>query len=128
MIGPKPMTPFSEWKRISRSGGTKLLQKVGIPTPRLTIIPSWNSLAARMAIVCSSSFSPGIVFPPSLPYMASSQGRGSLGRTTTRCTYTPGVTMHSGSSSPSSTTSSTSATVTVEAPAITGLNVRAVPL
>src|SRR4030065_779661 len=61
MIGPKPSTPFSEWKRISMSGGTKLLQKVGIPTPRLMLTPSRNSLAARMAIVCSSSLSPGIV-------------------------------------------------------------------
>src|SRR4030042_1136104 len=60
-IDPNPSTPFSEWKRISMSGGTKLLQKVGMPTPRLMIIPSWNSLAARMAMVCSSSLSPGIV-------------------------------------------------------------------
>src|SRR4030042_5689860 len=60
-MGPKPSTPFSEWKRISMSGGTKLLQNVGMPTPRLMIMPSRNSLAARMAIVCSSSRSPGIV-------------------------------------------------------------------
>src|SRR3972149_104230 len=30
---------------------------VGVPIPRLTTIPSWNSLATRRAIVCSSSLS-----------------------------------------------------------------------
>src|SRR3990172_2821917 len=54
-MGPKPSTPFSEWNSTSFSGGTKLLHRVGMPTPRFTIMPSWNSLVARRAMVCSSS-------------------------------------------------------------------------
>src|SRR4030042_1929819 len=39
----------------SISSGMKLAASVGIPKPRLIIIPSLNSLATRSAIVCSSS-------------------------------------------------------------------------
>src|SRR6266511_2760401 len=44
------MTPFSEWKITRRPAGTKSEHTVGMPTPRLTIHPSWNSAATRAAI------------------------------------------------------------------------------
>src|SRR3712207_203748 len=48
--GPMPITPFSDWKTTSRSGGTWFATRVGMPMPRLTHQPSGMSSAARRAI------------------------------------------------------------------------------
>mmetsp|Transcript_9107 Transcript_9107/g.10562 ORF Transcript_9107/g.10562 Transcript_9107/m.10562 type:complete len:221 (+) Transcript_9107:207-869(+) len=48
--GPNPIIPFSACSSMCTSGGMKLLAMVGIPIPKLTYIPSLNSLAARLII------------------------------------------------------------------------------
>src|SRR4051812_10540117 len=49
------MTPFSEWKITSRSGGTQSATPVGMPMPRLTNQPSGMSCAMRAAMPARSS-------------------------------------------------------------------------
>src|SRR5919106_6988205 len=44
------MRPFSEWSTMNLSAGRKSEHIVGIPTPRFTSQPSWNSAASRAAI------------------------------------------------------------------------------
>src|SRR3954451_4011882 len=53
-----PMMPFSDWKKISASFGTKAATKVGSPMPRLTRLPSFSSRATRLAIRAFSSMAP----------------------------------------------------------------------
>src|SRR3954463_7979181 len=53
-----PMMPFSDWKKISASFGTKAATKVGSPMPRLTRSPSLSSRATRLAIRVFSSMAP----------------------------------------------------------------------
>src|SRR3954469_2124339 len=53
-----PMMPFSDWKKISASLGTKAATKVGRPMPRLTRSPSLSSRATRLAIRVFSSTAP----------------------------------------------------------------------
>src|SRR3954469_18719909 len=53
-----PMMPFSDWKKISASFGTKAATKVGSPMPRLTRSPSFSSRATRLAIRVFSSMAP----------------------------------------------------------------------
>src|SRR3954467_15004195 len=53
-----PMMPFSDWKKISASFGTKAATRVGRPMPRLTRSPSFSSRATRLAIRIFSSMAP----------------------------------------------------------------------
>src|SRR3954467_1198048 len=53
-----PMMPFSDWKKISASFGTKAATRVGSPMPRLTRSPSFSSRATRLAIRVFSSMAP----------------------------------------------------------------------
>src|SRR5688572_9825927 len=53
-----PMMPFSDWKKISASFGTKAATKVGSPMPRLTRSPTLSSRATRLAIRVFSSMAP----------------------------------------------------------------------
>src|SRR4051794_6826096 len=53
-----PTMPFSDWKKISASLGTKAATKVGRPMPRLTRSPSFSSRATRLAIRVFSSMGP----------------------------------------------------------------------
>src|SRR5688500_12988475 len=53
-----PTMPFSDWKKMSASFGTKAATKVGRPMPRLTRSPSFSSRATRLAIRVFSSMAP----------------------------------------------------------------------
>ncbi|CPH91355.1 Uncharacterised protein [Bordetella pertussis] len=48
--GPRPMMPFSEWKKMVLPSGIWLATRMGKPIPRLTMACSGKSTAIRAAI------------------------------------------------------------------------------
>mmetsp|Transcript_20425 Transcript_20425/g.38089 ORF Transcript_20425/g.38089 Transcript_20425/m.38089 type:complete len:363 (+) Transcript_20425:123-1211(+) len=127
--GPIPISPFSDWSSMRTPEGRKLDAMVGIPIPKLTYMPSLNSLAARRTILPR----PPVTTLPDPPDPSSARSvtcsmRFSLSVAfTTRSTKTPGRWTSSGEISPASTISSTSAMQKRPARAQSGLKLRAVP-
>jgi hypothetical protein len=49
--GPRPRIPFSDCKVMFTPGAKKFEQRVGIPIPKFTYMPSLSSLDARLTIL-----------------------------------------------------------------------------
>mmetsp|Transcript_24335 Transcript_24335/g.75388 ORF Transcript_24335/g.75388 Transcript_24335/m.75388 type:complete len:257 (+) Transcript_24335:443-1213(+) len=90
--GPMPSRPFSDCSSMCIPGGRKLDASVGMPMPRFTYMPSWNSRAARRASFSRIGSAAGSFLPPAAPLASAASGLRVV-RNSMRFSYLGGHTM-----------------------------------